>query len=166
MIEQQARVVRCDDTSIWLSTIVQSGCSSCQVSGTCGTSIVSQLFPDRPEQLLKLSISNVDERLSPGDQVIVGIDESYLQYASLLLYAVPLFTLFVGAGSGAWLGQSLFSATAGELASIFLGLLGLFAGLNFVRRHSLKREKQLEQHARILRVERTSIAIEIPSLVD
>ena len=164
MIEQRARVIRNEADSIWLSTEVQAGCSSCQVSGACGTSIVAQLFPRRPEQLLRLSAENLVEQVSPGDHVVLGIEESYLQNTSLLLYAVPLLSLFAGAIAGAWIGEGFFSASIGELLSILLGLLGLLAGLNLVRRKSVSHEKQLEQHARIIRVERYSISIDVPKI--
>jgi sigma-E factor negative regulatory protein RseC len=162
MIEQTARVIRVEDDMVAVATERQSGCQSCDVKSGCGTSLIGQLFPDRPQQELRLPLGQLQARPRAGDRVVIGIDEAYLQRSTLLLYAVPLLGLLLGAVVGAYLGGRQASPMDGEPMSILLGLLGLSLGLYVTRQSAGRRTGQLTRAVRILRVEPAGIVVGMP----
>ena len=155
MIEQSARVLDTDGDSILLATERQSGCHSCDVKGGCGTSLIGSLFPNRPQQQLRLPLGDLSPPPSPGDRVTIGIDEGYLQSSTLLLYAVPLLGLMGGAVFGSLLGN----AQTEEPMSILFGLLGLSLGLIYNRYGAAQRSGKMAQYVKVLRVETRGIAV-------
>jgi len=122
MIEQQAQVMALDGDHALVAIVRQSACGSCAAKSGCGTSVIASLFPQRQQQL---RVSNT-AKACPGDQVLIGLPESGLQRASLLLYGVPLLGLLAGALLGQEWGGS-------EPQAILGGLLGAGIGLWFVR---------------------------------
>ena len=98
-----------------------------------------------------------------GDSVVVGLDEGLLQRGSLLLYALPLGGLLLGA----LLGERLFLrlGLATELGAVLAGLLGLIGALLFVRRTSQHGRGHPQQGVRLLRVARHSTGI-VPGAID
>jgi sigma-E factor negative regulatory protein RseC len=146
MIEQHARVTAVDGDLIELHTEAQTGCHACGAKSGCGSGLIAQMFPARFNQRLRLGGSHLRVAPRPGDQVVIGIDERYLQKSSLLLYAVPLLGLI----AGAILGQSLWGT---ELASILGGLLGLSTTLVLNHWGAAWLLRQAPNAVRILRVE-------------
>lgn len=92
MIEEKAVVAKIENNQIWVETESGKGCGGCSQSGACSTSVLDK-FIKRKAYLVDCSID-----LSPGDQVIVGIDESVLLKGSIILYLFPLLSLIAGAG--------------------------------------------------------------------
>ena len=110
---------------------VQHACGSCSAKSGCGTSLVASLFPQRGHSFI--ARNSVGAR--PGDRVVIGLDESDLQLASLMIYLLPLLGLIGGALSGIYLARLLGSGD-GELLSILLGVGGMTAVLLWVRARS------------------------------
>jgi len=162
MIQQQARVLEVQQDRVRVSTVRQSACQSCNAKGGCGTSLIGQLFPERPAQQFWLSAGGLSELPSVGDQVLIGIDEHYLQNATLMLYALPLLGLLGGAVAGAWLGAQAWSPLPAEPMSILMCALGLLGGLRLVRRHGRARERRLGQAVKLLRIERAAAQVGVP----
>lgn len=92
MLEQEALVTRTDNRRIFIKSLQGSACGHCLQRQTCSTSHYANLLPDR-EMALSSHLS-----LQPGDKVIVGIEESQLLRASLLMYFVPLLILLTVVG--------------------------------------------------------------------
>jgi len=157
MIEQTARVVEIDSNWIVVATESQSGCNSCNVKSGCGTSLLGQLFPNRPAQQLRLATADLDTAPRVGDRVVIGIDEAFLQQSTLLLYLVPLLGLLLGAIAGVPIG--------GEPMSILLGLLGLSVGLLMTRQSADRRSKRLANAVKVLRVQPAGGVVGIADLV-
>lgn len=168
MIEQTARVLEVDGESVLLATEQQAGCQSCDVKGGCGTSVIGRLFPQRPQQHLRLSQANIKPPARPGDQVVIGIDEGHLQKSTLFLYAVPLLGLLVGALLGGFLGERFEIGASGEPMSILLGLLGLSIGLIALKYSALGSGlgsgDRLSQAVKILRVNQPAFSIGLADL--
>ena len=122
MIEQQAQVTALDGDHALVVIVRQNACGSCAAKSGCGTSVIASLFPQRQQQL---RVANTVQA-GAGDQVLIGLSESGLQRASLLLYGVPLLGLLAGALLGQLWGGS-------EPRSILGGLLGASLGLWIVR---------------------------------
>lgn len=127
MIEQEARVTELQGDQALVAISRQSACGSCAAKSGCGTSVVASLFPQRSQQLRVTNTQGAE----PGDRVVIGLPESGLQRASLLLYGVPLLGLLAGAAAGQQWGGS-------ELRSILGGLLGVSLGLLYVRWRSAR----------------------------
>jgi len=159
MIEEQARVVRVRGEMAEIDTERRAACSSCAAKGGCGTSLLATWFPQRR---LTFELRN-DIGAKVGDSVVVGLDEGLLQRGSLLLYALPLAGLLLGAllGERLFLGLGL----AMELGAVLVGLLGLTGALLFVRRTTQHPQRGAQQGVRLLRVARRSTGIG-PGVID
>ncbi len=153
MIEQHARVVAIEGDVALLQTESQSACGSCQANSTCGTGLLAKLFPARARQPLRLPIDHLARRPLPGQRVVLGIDEGYLQRNTVLLYAVPLLGLLGGAVLGDLFGAGGAAGGGSELAAILGGLSGLTAAIFWVRWRSHGASARIAHSVRILRVE-------------
>lgn len=159
MIEEQAHVVHVEGNIAEIVIEKQSACGSCSAKAGCGTSLLSTWFARRQ---LRLSLDNVIAAKS-GDTVIVGMDEARLQRSSLLLYALPLAGLLVGAIAGERI--FLFIGWPAELGAVLSGLLGVIAALNFVRHHSAKTVQAGDSGVRLIRTVRRSESFVLDGLI-
>jgi sigma-E factor negative regulatory protein RseC len=160
VIQEQARVVAVDGGIVEVVVGRQSACGSCAAKGGCGTSLLAAWFPRRE---LRFALPNAVGAL-PGDTVVLGLDERQLQRGSLLLYALPLGGLLLGAIGG----EGLFAANAwpGELGGIAGGLLGLIAALWWVRMRSLQANSGRDPGVRLLRVAHRSTGLASAGIID
>jgi sigma-E factor negative regulatory protein RseC len=86
MIEEQATVIAINKKQLLLQTQVKSACGSCQVSGACGTSVLTKVLG---RKLPRFTTENtVDAKV--GDHLIIGIEEKALLKASIFMYLVPI----------------------------------------------------------------------------
>lgn len=157
MIEQRGRVTRTEGDQVWIQTEAQTGCHSCSAKTGCGSALIAQMFPQRFNQQLQLPFKLGGTLPRPGDHVVLGIDEAYLQRLSLLLYAVPLLGLL----GGAILGQFLIGT---ELAAVVAGLSGLGLALWSVRWSARRMLGLASRAVSILRIERSHTAVPLDSL--
>jgi sigma-E factor negative regulatory protein RseC len=159
MIEAEAEVVAVRAGQAEVRTLRQSSCGSCAAKSGCGTSLIAAWFPQRE---LRFLLAN-DIGASPGDRVVVGLEEGRLQRGSLLLYAVPLAGLLGGALAGDGLLQRLRAET--ELGAILGGLLGLFGALWFVRRQARAAAPAGQDDVRLLRVvpNQPGLRVQVPA---
>jgi sigma-E factor negative regulatory protein RseC len=118
MIETPATVVGLGPDVAWVETVRQSACGHCESAGSCGTSVLAQLF-GAPRSRLQIPDS---QGLRVGEQVVIGIPDGTLVRASVVAYLLPLAALVAAAALATALG-----ANEGVVASI--GLLGLGGGL-------------------------------------
>jgi len=158
MIEERARVLRVRGDTAEIVTDRHPACGNCAAKSGCGTSLLAAWFPRRH---LTFELRN-DIGAQPGDSVVVGLDEGLLQRGSLLLYALPLGGLLLGAvlGERLFLGLGL----AAELGAVLAGLLGLIGALLLVRRTS-QHGRRAQQGVRLLRVARHPTGI-VPGAID
>lgn len=122
MIEEQGRVVAVSGDEAWVQTIRESACHSCSARKGCGQRVLSQMNG----QAFQVRVANViGARV--GDEVVVGIPESSLLKASLMLYLAPLLMMVLGAITM----ERWVSAQEGWV--IFGGVAGLAAGFVWAR---------------------------------
>lgn len=93
MITEQAVVVAIDGDRITVEASVKSTCNTCNVQSDCGTGTIASAMAPRTQQLTVQSLLPVNI----GDHVTVGIPESGLLTASLMLYIIPILTLLTSA---------------------------------------------------------------------
>ena len=148
MIHESATVLRVQDDVAWVRCRSQAGCQRCAEGRGCGGGILGRLLGDR---LREIRVVNESLDLSPGDQVNIGIGDSVLVKAALVMYLLPLLLMLFGAGlfSFAWPTYADLSALAGAVA-------GLLTGLWLARRYGTSSGRAQTLHPRVL--ERTGHA--------
>lgn len=164
MIEQHARVVAINGDRASVRTESQSGCGSCSAKSGCGTGAVAQLFPARQRQLLELPIDHLSRKPLPGERVVIGIDEDYLQRNTWLIYALPLVGLLGGALAGDFLTKSLLDSGETELGGILGSLSGLGMAFAWMGIRSRRNAALDPDSIRILRIDPSATAVAIRDL--
>lgn len=139
MIEEEAVVSRVKNYQVWVKTLKSSSCGKCTQSSGCSTSLLEKYIPKREIP--------VDSELSlaAGDKVMVGIDEGTLIKGSLLLYIVPLFALFAGAGAGDFLAR-FFPVLSVDMVTAVSGLV--FFVFSLLILNGLQRSLLIQHFAR------------------
>ncbi|OUD14300.1 SoxR reducing system RseC family protein [Thioflexithrix psekupsensis] len=128
MIEEYGVVVEVSDTYAWIKTQRQSSCGHCSSSSGCGTATLAQVLGQKYNEIRVMNHLQVQV----GDHVVIGLEEQALVRSSLLLYLLPLLTLFTAAVAVESLASiGLFAAD--ERYSLLGGLLGFVGGLLGVR---------------------------------
>jgi sigma-E factor negative regulatory protein RseC len=118
MIRETGRVVALKGDKVWVQTIRASACESCSVRSGCGQRVLVRASGGRASQVLVTNHLNA----RVGDEVTVAIAESALISASLLVYALPLVLMILGAVTGQqWLPQQDAGAIAGAIAGLAAG---------------------------------------------
>ncbi len=155
MLEEEGKVISVQGDVAEVVPETKSTCGSCSAKSGCGTSLLSSLFPQRQRAFRARNRVNARQ----GDRVLIGLDESALQIASLLVYLAPLVGLIVGGMIGTKVAETLMLESA-EFLSITAGAAG-FAGVLFgVRKYSAvlaKRDRYQAVVLRILHPEKTAV---------
>jgi len=146
MIEETATVVGLDDAYAIVETERRAACGSCHTAGSCSTSVLSGLFKRRQNQLRVLN--TIQAR--PGQQVIIGLQESAFLKVSAAAYLIPLVGM-LGFAIALQLLANRFSVSAGELPAILGGLLGFIIGLFLFKRMVGHSSNDPAYQAKILR---------------
>lgn len=144
MIEESAQVISVEGEHAWVETERRSSCSSCSTKG-CGTGALSKVLGAKTQ---RMKVRNPVDAAA-GDAVIVGIDEAILLKGSLFVYIVPLLLMLVGGLFGETIAPQW--GSSGEGMSLLFGLLGLAAGLLWLRRFNRNAESDPRYTAVILR---------------
>ncbi len=142
MIEEQATVVDVEAEQFTVQTQRKSSCNSCAASKGCGTAVLSKTM-GKKHAIVSINKRAADEpSLSPGDQVIIGINENMLMSGSSLAYLLPL-AMMMGVGLLAqWFGVSF--GFNGELHIILAAIAGLLVGLVLSRFYLLKGSRRAD----------------------
>lgn len=146
MIEEEARIVDVDDDYAWVETQRKSTCNSCQVNKGCGTSLLSNVLGQKRTRLKVHNPAGFRE----GDKVMLGLDEGALVKGSLLLYTLPLFSMFIFAVLGYAL-FFLYELNYSEGYKILFSFTGLISGFWFVGKSSRRLASNSRYQASILR---------------
>jgi sigma-E factor negative regulatory protein RseC len=121
MIEAEGIVVRTENSIAFVETQRQPGCGSCSSSGSCGVASLSRLFRTHPGTF---RVQNPVGAIA-GEGVVIGVEEKALLKGSLVLYALPLFLLLLGAVAASLVAPS---PAEKENYSIIGATLGLVVG--------------------------------------
>ena len=148
MIEETATVVACEDGFAIVETQSKAACGACGAEHSCSTSVLSDLFKRRHNRLKVLN----PIQATPGQKVVVGIQEQALVTVSLMAYLMPLMCLILAAMATQQVAL-YWGWSYAELSSIAGGLLGLMAGLSLLKRFSLRNKHEPAFQAVILRLE-------------
>ncbi|MGB0468516.1 MAG: SoxR reducing system RseC family protein [Pontibacterium sp.] len=143
MLEESGRVVNVDSEGVWVETIKLSACNACSARSGCGQALLASVGQG------KRSVICVDNPaalpVAVTDNVTIGIAETAFLKISVLLYLIPLLTLFFAA----FLAEI---AELGEPAVIGLAFSGLALGLLLVRFISRRLMTSCRYHPVLLNV--------------
>jgi sigma-E factor negative regulatory protein RseC len=145
MIEERAIILSLNGDSnnptATLEIERKTACGLCGQTRGCGNSIWGKLFAHQSSAFKAQNRINA----KVGDSVIVGINEQALLKSALLLYMLPLATLFIGA-----ILAMKMSNTDG--ATMLGAAVGLVIGLLWVKGHTISNAYFLQQQPQILRL--------------
>lgn len=121
-------------------------CGICGQTRGCGNSIWGKIFAHKSSTFKVINSINA----KVGDAVIIGIDEKLVLKSALLLYALPLLTMMIGA----LLSQLVQSdtATQKDLYAIIGAVLGLFLGFIWLKGHTTSQRYTIKNQPVILRL--------------
>ena len=91
MITEQAIVTRCNGKQVELELQRGSACAGCELSQGCGTGALGRLLGKRSKPL----VIETEHDLKPGDRLQLGLSETALVKASLIVYGLPLLGMIV-----------------------------------------------------------------------
>jgi len=131
VIQERGRVIAVESGAVQVETLRRSTCSGCSANAGCGQGLLERLGVARGHGQVR-ALSPQDStapELSPGDAVVLGVDEALLLKSALLVYLFPLLGLFALALLAARLGL-------GEPIIIVAGLAGFLLAWLLVRRVS------------------------------
>lgn len=144
MVEERGYIVRVAGERAEIEFIRQTTCGSCEARSACGGGVLGSLFGRRQHRVwLENQVAG-----SPGDQVVVGIEERDFVTTSLVAYLIPLLTLFLGAIAADALWPS---NVQGEIPAVLGGITGFGLGVFALR--SWQDNPARSQTLRILRKE-------------
>ncbi|MSQ80900.1 MAG: Fis family transcriptional regulator [Candidatus Methylopumilus sp.] len=142
MIEEQAIVIKASKKLVTLEVVRSKPCGLCgQVRG-CGNSIWGKIFSHQSGQIE--TRNNLNAKL--GDMVILGIDETLILKGSLMLYGVPLLTMFIGMLIAGYISQ------ATSEFYVFMGaMIGLCLGVFLIKRVVNEKMQMFYNKAQLIR---------------
>ncbi len=85
-IEHDGIVTQITDKSLYVNMLVSSACTSCEAKGACGVS---------ESEVKVVEVPNEGSHLKPGDQVVVGMDQSKGILAMFLGYMLPFLLMII-----------------------------------------------------------------------
>lgn len=158
MIEETATVITYQNGLATVRCHSRSACGGCQQQSSCGVGVLNQVRPNQVHEF-ELKISALDEHktIKVGQQVVVGLPENSLLKGASVVYILPLFGLFLGAGLGIWW-QELHHLTH-EIPTIIGAALGMFAGWFGVQLWGRKRSEMFEP--RLVRILDETIPVQV-----
>lgn len=115
MIEENAIVMELLGTQVRLVIERRTACGICGQTRGCGNATWGKMLGHED---VTLKVDNVIDA-KVGDRVVVGIEEKAFLNVTFLLYVVPLFALFAGAG----IAQYIFKQDSYVIVGAILGLL-------------------------------------------
>jgi sigma-E factor negative regulatory protein RseC len=92
MITESAVVTRREGRQVELRLERGSVCAGCELNQGCGTGALGRLLGHRSKPI----VIETDHDLNPGDSLRLGVPESALVKASLMVYGFPLTGMIIG----------------------------------------------------------------------
>ena len=132
MIEQTATVVELEGDAAWVETQRHSACEACAVNKGCGAGLFAKAFRFSSPRLKVQHAQDVEV----GDRVVIGVDEQALVRGSFAAYIMPILFMLGFAVLGQTLIVGMVTQVAPDLVALLSGIVGLAAGLLWLKRHS------------------------------
>ena len=128
MSQEIVEVIEQGEGGIWVEAVQRSACNSCNARSGCGQHSMSKL--GRPMRLWV----NTEQKLQPGQQVVLSLPQGSLALSALVMYGLPLLGLIGGAVAGQLTGSDGWAGLA--------AIGGLGAGFMLARRLAERYQSQ------------------------
>jgi sigma-E factor negative regulatory protein RseC len=132
MIEQIATVVELEGDAAWVETQRHSACGACAMNKGCGAGLFAKAFRFGSP---RLKVHHAQD-LEVGDRVVIGVDEQALVRGSFAAYIMPILFMLGSAMLGETLLAEVLTSVAPDVVGLLSGMVGLAAGLMWLKRHS------------------------------
>ena len=132
MLSETGRVVAVEDGAVWVETVRQSTCGSCEARVGCGHQLLGSI--GRQPTLVRALTPGRGSDLAVHDEVRISVPEGRFLRGVMLLYLLPLVAALGAAlAAGVLLVRQDMSAAQADLRSSAAALGGLALGLLFAR---------------------------------
>lgn len=138
MIKEDAIVVACDKDKAEIEIIRTKPCGLCGQTQGCGIGLWGKIFSHKKNNIFLANHINA----KVGDKVILSIEENYLLKTSLLLYGIPLISMFLG-----MVLLSSLSISLKDLYALFGGIAGFILGMFIVKLITKRQHDRLFKEA-------------------
>ncbi len=128
MLEERGVVISVNEQFTTVQTKRSNSCGECAANKSCGTASLANVLGQKYTEIKAIRHENA----KVGDTVIIGLSEQTLVRSALLLYLLPLLTMFVMAISYKTLALMLHWQQS-ELLIALAGLTGLLLGFIVVK---------------------------------
>ena len=142
MLKERGRVVAVESDALWVETIQQSVCGSCVAEKGCGQRLLAK-FGAQPNHLRVLAAEDEAASYRVGDSITIGIPETAVVKASMLVYMLPLIIAVFFAGS-------VHIVLHSDGLSIIAGIIGLIAGASLVRLYAFYQRNNSNFQPRVI----------------
>ena len=142
MIEEEAIVIKASKENVILEVVRSKPCGLCGHVRGCGNSIWGKIFSHQSGHIETRN----DLNAKLGDIVILGIDESLMLKSSLMLYGVPLLSMFLG-----MVFANSFVKEMMELYTLIGAVTGLILGIVMIKRFINEKMQMFYNEARLIR---------------
>jgi sigma-E factor negative regulatory protein RseC len=132
MIEQIATVVELEGDAAWVETQRHSACGACAMNKGCGAGLLAKAFRFSSPRLKVQHTQDVEV----GDRVVIGVDEQALVRGSFAAYIMPILFMLGFALLGETFFTGMLTTVAPDVVGLLSGMVGLDAGLMWLKRHS------------------------------
>ena len=138
MIKEEAIVVACFKDKAEIEIIRTKPCGLCGQTQGCGIGLWGKIFSHKKNNIFLANHINA----KAGDKVILSIEESCLLRTSLLLYGIPLISMFLG-----MVLLSSLSISLKDLYAFFGGIAGFILGMFIVKLITKRQHDRLFKEA-------------------
>jgi len=143
MIEETGTIVKIEHQKIWIEMVKQSACASCSAQKGCGQSLLAKIGDGKR---LLIQAENPDQlAVSVDDRVVLGVEEKSFITASLIVYLLPIVSMFLLAVAFQLQGSS-------EPVVIAAAAVGLAAGFVLTRLLSNRLARSCSYRPVLLRI--------------
>ena len=135
-----------------LEIMRKTACGLCGQTRGCGNSLWGKIFAHQSKPFK--AANNIHAKV--GDGVIVGVNEQVVLRSALLLYALPLTTMMIGALlSGIFVAKT---ANEADLYAVIGSVIGLVLGFAWVKSYVASAKYSTQNQPIILRLDNENIS--------
>ena len=142
MLTEHGTVVAMEANCVWVETLRQSSCGSCNARAGCGHGMLNSALPGSSRGLVKALLpTDRSLQLDLHDTVEIALPEASFLRAAALLYVLPLLTTVAAAvlADQFWVAEGGVQAAA-DLRVVVAAALGLGGGVLALRVASRRAE--------------------------
>ncbi len=145
MLTENGRVVAVEPGCLWVETIRESTCGSCEAARGCGHGLMNQMGSGSRNFLKVSSEAFPEGRFQVDDEVCIAIPEHVVLGGSFMVYIVPLLCTLVVAAIFAGLVPA-----ASDLDTALGAMVGFLLGVGMVKLHAWSSRNDERLHPRLL----------------